>query len=298
MATEASSNLISDQELVGAVDEMLDRFLADPDREIPESLAQAVRYAVFGGGKRIRPLLCLRACIAVGGNYKDALPAACALELIHTFSLVHDDLPAMDDDDLRRGRPTLHKHTSEAMAILAGDAMTAMAFELITDHCKNPKLAVKLISQLAEVTGAMIHGQVYDTMGGLDPERRPIQNLRYVHHLKTGQLIIGALTMGAHSGGAHEDQVLELASFGHSIGQMFQAVDDLLDVTQSTEKMGKATGKDAEQGKLTYPGLLGIDGTQAEIDSLLKHAIDVLNHFDAKADPLREMAKKLATRQK
>lgn len=266
---------------------------------MPSNLKEAIRYSLFGGGKRIRPLLCLRCCIACGGAAKDAVSAAAAIELIHTFSLVHDDLPAMDDDDLRRGRPTLHKHTNEAMAILAGDAMTAMAFQLIAQwHGPDDAVRVhELTHTLASATNAMIAGQVYDTMGGFETTDADLDRLQLIHRNKTGALLVAACKMGGTSAHATPEQLGSLMRYADAIGLMFQAVDDLLDVTQSTEKMGKATGKDASQGKLTYPGLLGIDGTRAEIDKLLKQALDALSGFDQKADPLREMATKLATRE-
>jgi geranylgeranyl diphosphate synthase type II len=289
---------VSDADLIAAIDLSLRTFVSR--RPLPGSLLDAIQYALFGGGKRVRPVLCLRACNAVGKRFDRelALPAAGAIELIHTFSLVHDDLPAMDDDDLRRGRPTLHKHANEAMAILAGDAMTALAFEGIAHSVKDTSIAARLTYELAAATNAMIAGQVYDTMGGQPPELEPIDRLRLTHRHKTGALLRASVRMGAICGGATDDQLEELSTYADAVGLMFQAVDDLLDVTQSAEKMGKATGKDAEQGKLTYPGLLGIDGTRAEIDMLLKQAMDALAGFDAGADPLRDMAKKLATREK
>lgn len=288
---------VSDKSLIEAIDHSLRTFLSG--RPLPDSLKHAIEYALFAGGKRVRPVLCLRACDVVGErfNMEMALPAAGAIELIHTFSLVHDDLPAMDDDDLRRGRPTLHMHTNEAMAILAGDAMTALAFELISERIPQADRVKKLTYELSTATNAMIAGQVYDTMGGQDASLDPIEQLRQTHRNKTGALLRASVRMGAIAGNATDQQLDNLSTYADAIGLMFQAVDDLLDVTQSAEKMGKATGKDAEQGKLTYPGLLGIDGTRAEIDKLLTQAIDALNDFDAKADPLREMANKLATRE-
>jgi len=287
---------IEPSEMIEKIDASLRTFLSS--RPLPDSLIDAISYALFGGGKRVRPVLCLRVCDAVGGAADLALPAAGAIELIHTFSLVHDDLPAMDDDDLRRGRPTLHKHTSEAMAILAGDAMTALAFELIAERVDDPATAARLTHELSSATNAMIAGQVYDTMGGQDESLAPIERLRLTHRHKTGALLRASARMGAIVGGASADALAKLTDYADAIGLMFQAVDDLLDVTQTADKMGKATGKDAEQGKLTYPGLLGIDGTRDQIETLRKQAIDALKSFDAKADPLREMAERLASRQR
>lgn len=295
MDADLQNNLLSDAELIEQVEDHLVSFLYEA-KTVRPMLGDAIHYALFGGGKRIRPILCLRACEAVGGHYEQALDAAGAIELIHTFSLVHDDLPAMDDDDLRRGRPTLHKHTNEAMAILAGDAMIAQAFCIVSKANIDPKISQQLVQQISGMTLEMIEGQVHDTMGDLPHELEPIEQLRYIHNRKTGALIWASIHMGAISGEATQEMRESLSTYADAIGLMFQAVDDLLDVTQSAEKMGKATGKDAKQGKLTYPGLLGIDGTRAEIDKLLTQALDALSGFDAKADPLREMAKKLATR--
>jgi len=286
----------SDTALIDRVDAALRSFV--DSRALPTSLIDAISYSLFGGGKRVRPVLCLRSCDVVGGTAEAAMPGACAIELIHTFSLVHDDLPAMDDDALRRGRPTLHKQTSEAMAILAGDAMTALAFEIIAEQVNDPAISQKITHELSTATNAMIAGQVYDTMGGQDAALEPIDQLRQTHRSKTGALLRASVRIGAIAAGANNEQLDNLSTFADAIGLMFQAVDDLLDVTQSAEKMGKATGKDAEQGKLTYPGLLGIDGTRKEIEKLFAQAIDTLAGFDAKADPLREMANKLATRER
>lgn len=290
---------VSDAGLIDAVDTSLRTFLSS--RTLPASLILAIEYALFGGGKRVRPLLYLRACDAVSSGkiaLEPALPGAGAVELIHTFSLVHDDLPAMDDDDLRRGRPTLHKQTSEAMAVLAGDAMTALAFELIAERVADASVSQRLTCELSSATNAMIAGQVYDTMGGQPEGLEPIERLRLTHRHKTGALLRASVRMGAIAGGAGDDPLACLTGYADAVGLMFQAVDDLLDVTQTTEKMGKATGKDAEAGKLTYPSLLGIDGTRAEIQKLRKQAIDALSGFDTKADPLREMAERLAGRER
>lgn len=294
MDAEAQLNQPTDAELIEQIDGALDGFICD---KITDDLEDAVCYALFGGGKRIRPLLCLRACLAVGGSVEAAWPAAGAVELIHTFSLVHDDLPAMDDDDLRRGRLTLHKHTDEAMAILAGDAMTALAFEMLAVNIQDAETSRRCAVKLSRATRDMIGGQVYDTFGEFPESWDDMTRLKMTHSDKTGALLDASIQMGAICGDATQQQLEALEKYAYAIGLMFQAVDDLLDVTQSAEKMGKATGKDAEQGKLTYPGLLGIDGTRAEIQKLLSQALDALSGFDTKADPLRDMAKKLATRE-
>lgn len=288
----------TDAELIALVDERLRRFV--DQLYIPGNLRDAIAYALFGGGKRIRPLLCLRSCLACGGAADDARSAAGAVELVHCFSLVHDDLPAMDDDDLRRGRATLHKHTSEAMAILAGDAMLASAFQLIAQGHDDPKLGKELSNALSTSTNAMIGGQVYDTMGGFDDSQdtADLDRLRETHRCKTGALLQASCYMGALCASASPEQTAQLVEYATSVGLMFQAVDDLLDVTQSTEHVGKQTGKDAAAGKRTYPGLLGIDGTRAEIAKLLDHALAAIAPMGPPAEPLREMARTLATREK
>lgn len=288
----------TDAELIALVDEKLRGFLKGA--VAPGQLNDAIVYALFGGGKRIRPILCMRACEAVGGKAVDAVVAASAVELIHCFSLVHDDLPAMDDDILRRGRPTLHKHTNEAMAILAGDAMTAMAFKMLAmlmgfDGVASDDIRSH-VQELAECTLAMINGQVFDTMGGLDHAGDDLKKLRTIHHNKTAMLLVAAVGMGSRCGGAEFKQYSTLLEYAQSLGLMFQAVDDLLDVTQSTEQVGKQTGKDAAAGKLTYPSLLGIDGTRAEIAKLLDQSLAALEPLGPPAEPLRDLARKLASR--
>ncbi|MEM9416473.1 MAG: polyprenyl synthetase family protein [Planctomycetota bacterium] len=289
--------LPTDAELIAQVDERLRKLVEYV--YMPDNLRAAITYALFSGGKRVRPLLCMRSCIACGGNPEDAVSAAGAVELIHCFSLVHDDLPAMDDDDLRRGRPTLHKHTNEAMAILAGDAMTAMAFKLIAQWCHDDdRVTVELIGALASATTFMIGGQVHDTMGGFPDDVDERERLRRTHLGKTAAMLSYACHMGGLCAKGSPQEVGALTIFGNQLGLMFQAVDDLLDVTQSTEQVGKQTGKDAAAGKLTYPGLLGIDGTRAEIAKLLDQSLAALEPLGPPADPLRAMARKLAERTK
>ena len=291
---------LADAELIARVDDRLRRFIEQA--EAPGPLKEAVTYALFGGGKRIRPVLCMRACEAVGGMAggmtEDAVVAAGAVELIHCFSLVHDDLPAMDDDDLRRGRPTLHKHTSEAMAILAGDAMTALAFQYLAQAYGDRPLSATLVRVLASATSAMIAGQVLDTMGGFEEHEGDLARLGRVHEHKTGALLGAAVEMGGRCGGADAGQLDALRGYAQAVGLMFQAVDDLLDVTQPTEVVGKQTGKDAAAGKLTYPGLLGVDGTRAEIAALLQRALAAIQPLGPPAEPLRDLARALATREK
>lgn len=290
----------SDATLIAAVDDAIS--CAVDQASLPPGLGDAVRYAVLGPGKRVRPLLVLRSFLAVSGtveneNWQDALPAAVSLELIHAFSLVHDDLPAMDDDDLRRGRPTLHRHTSEAMAILAGDVMVSLAFQVLSGATRgqDASLASKLVAELSQATTAMIAGQVRDTFGD-DTHADKASRLLAVHRDKTGALLRAACVMGAISAGASADRLDALRAFADALGLMFQAVDDLLDVTSDPDTLGKATQKDADAGKLTYPGVFGIEGTRAEIARLHTQAKQALQGFPPSADPLRELADRLATR--
>jgi geranylgeranyl diphosphate synthase type II len=265
--------------------------------ELPENLREAVRYGVLGPGKRLRPALALLSCEAVGGPRAAAIPAAVALELIHCFSLVHDDLPAMDDDDLRRGRPTLHVHAGEAMAILAGDVMVSLAFQcLATAPGLDDGVRAALTAELAGGTTGMIAGQVYDTLGGFPDGCTDRERLDRIHHNKTGALLRAACRMGAIAGGASPRTLERLTRYGEAIGIMFQIVDDLLDVTQSAEHIGKATGKDQSAGKLTFPGLLGIEASRAEVRRLKDQAHDALEHLGDAAAPLRSLCDYMAVR--
>lgn len=281
-------------EPAGAIEAYLSDYL--DQRNLPANLRDAAKYALLGGGKRIRPILVVRCCEAVGGKQDTALPPAAAIELIHCFSLVHDDLPAMDDDDLRRGRPTLHIATNEAMAILAGDLLNTMAFELITDKVENPKLACQLVRELATATNDMIAGQVYDTIPCFPEDLSDLQELQLIHHNKTGALLRCACRMGAIVGGADDKQLAAITDYAAAIGLMFQVVDDLLDVTQTTEKLGKTAGKDIVQGKLTYPSLIGIEATKQQIVELQTHAHKALDKLKTPDNTLRDLCDFMATR--
>jgi geranylgeranyl pyrophosphate synthase len=219
-------------------------------------------------------------CEALGGERHKALAPAGAMELVHCFSLVHDDLPAMDDDDVRRGRPTLHIHAGEAMAILGGDAMISMAFEWLTTADVPGATRADLVRELASATTAMISGQVYDTLGGFPPRLTDRQRLDLIHHNKTAALIIASCRMGALCANASSSQLDAFARFGQAIGMMFQVVDDLLDVTSSAEHMGKAVGKDEAAGKLTFAGLLGVEASRQEIERLRLAAHGALDNLD------------------
>lgn len=265
----------------------------------PERLKEAIAYSLLAGGKRLRPALVLETATACSAKAPSlsALSAAGAMELIHTFSLVHDDLPAMDNDDLRRGRPTNHKIFGEAMAILAGDAMVTLAFEVIAMDAE-PAMVPALVRELAHAAGpeGMIGGQVLD----MDGENRSLQiaELRRLHAMKTGALLTASCRMGAIAAGAPESEIAAVTSFGGHLGLAFQIVDDLLDVTASPEQMGKATGKDAAKGKNTYPSLLGLDETRAQARQQLDAALAALSIFDGRADGLRALAKFVVERQK
>ncbi len=265
---------------------------------LPFNLCEAVRYALLGGGKRLRPVLCWHCCAAAGGSPDASLPAGAAVELIHAFSLVHDDLPAMDDDDLRRGRPTLHIHAGEAMAILAGDAMMALAFELLVERSGSPRLGAALVRELSTATTGMIAGQVYDTLGGFPEAMGPRERLVLIHRNKTGALIRAACRMGALCGGATEDSAAmeAITRYAEAVGLIFQIVDDLLDVEATAEQSGKRTRKDAEAGKLTYPGLLGVEGSRAEVSRLNTLAIEAISALGPGSRPLQELCRQMAVR--
>jgi geranylgeranyl diphosphate synthase type II len=242
----------------------------------PERLVESIRYSLLAGGKRLRPTLVLESHAACGGSDdRSARAAAAAIELIHTFSLVHDDLPAMDDDDLRRGRPTNHKVFGEAMAILAGDAMTTFAFELLaTDAAAD--LAPRLVAELARASGpsGMIGGQVLD----IDAEGKSLslESLQHIHRLKTGALLTCACRLGALTARADAGTLDAITSFGQHLGLAFQIIDDLLDVTSTPEQLGKATHKDAGRGKNTYPALLGVEESRRQAQAHLTAALSAI----------------------
>ena len=247
----------------------------------------------------MRPLLAWRCCEALGGTGQASLPAGAAVELIHAFSLVHDDLPAMDDDDLRRGKPTLHIHAGEAMAILAGDAMMALAFRLLVDAVKKPELADALVRELSEATTGMIAGQVYDTMGGFLANLPPRERLLLIHRNKTGALIRAACRMGAMCApDAIPNRLDAVTRYAESIGLMFQVVDDLLDIEATPEQTGKRTRKDAPAGKLTFPGLLGVEASRAEAKRLTQEAAAAARVLGPGAEPMIQLAEAMSQRRK
>jgi geranylgeranyl pyrophosphate synthase len=278
------------------VDALLLRYLAEA--RVGAQFREVLEYAVVAPGKRIRAVLLMWTCELITGQpaHVQAEAAAVALEMVHTYSLIHDDLPAMDDDDFRRGRPTCHKAFDEAMAILAGDGLLTLAFELLADKVEPPALAVALIKALARNAGpdGMIAGQVAD----LKAEKTPteLDGLRYIHVNKTAKMFQCAAVMGALCAGASPEEVQRLGEFGLKIGLGFQIADDILDVSASTEQLGKTAGKDEKAGKTTYPALLGMDKAKACLNALTQEAIEILSPFDNQADPLRQLALALLTR--
>ncbi len=288
------------------IDAYLNRIVTEAG--LAPNLAEAIRYSLLGPGKRARPLLAWHSFKAIAGVAADpeaCLPGAAAVELVHAFSLVHDDLPGLDNDDLRRGRPTLHRHTSEAMAVLAGDAMLTLAFQAIAQRVP-AALAGPQCAELAVATNAMISGQVYDTLGGYDAELSAQAKLELIHSNKTGALIRVACRLGAmaalHALGVQirdsEARLMAVTRYAEAIGLMFQIVDDLLDVTQTTTHLGKKAGKDQDAGKVTYPGLFGIERSRAEVARLHRESDEALSPLGAGAEPLRQLAAYMAVRTK
>ena len=248
------------------------------ETEPQKNLIEAMNYSLSAGGKRIRPVLVMAFCEAMGTDYKKAKAPACAIEMIHTFSLIHDDLPAMDDDDLRRGKPSCHKAFGEAMAILAGDALSILPFEIIADDTElSSKQKIKIISALAKATGksGMIGGQVID----IENEQRndvDEENLRNMYRNKTGQLIAVSCVMGCICAGADEEIINLSAEYGYKLGLAFQIIDDILDVTASTEEIGKPAGSDKEENKTTFVTLYGVEKAQEIADKITAEALECL----------------------
>jgi geranylgeranyl pyrophosphate synthase len=282
-----------DPTLLDAVERALADFLAA--QKIPENLRAACLHAVLAGGKRLRPILVLESARAAGGSVEGAMPAAVAIEFVHAFSLVHDDLPALDNDTMRRGKPTCHVAFGEAMAILAGDCLLALAPVAAARAAHN---AAEIQRELMSGTVRMIAGQVYDTLQGFPDGLPDGQKLELVHHNKTGALLEAACRMGALASGADEATIARLTTYGRATGLMFQIVDDLIDATQTADHAGKATGKDAEAGKLTYPTVHGLEGSRREIARLRAEASEAIAPLGARAERLALLLDFLATRTK
>jgi len=275
------------------VDRALESYLPAAD-VMPATLHKAMRYSVFAGGKRVRPVLVLAACEAAGGEPQRALPAACALEMIHTYSLIHDDLPAMDDDDFRRGRPTNNKVFGEAVAVLAGDALLTEAFVLLSRPDAHGDLSAEASRRIIHIIGrcagslGMVGGQTVDMES--EGKQVDLPTLEYIHTHKTGALILAAIQAGALAGGADEAAFGALSRYGEAAGLAFQVADDILDVVGNQEELGKDVGSDQARGKATYPALLGLAEARVRASELRDLALDALEPLGEKAEPLRRIA--------
>jgi geranylgeranyl diphosphate synthase, type II len=274
----------------GLVDAELDR-LVPPETTPPQTIHRAMRYSLFAGGKRIRPILCIEAAHAVSGSQDGVTACACSLELIHTYSLIHDDLPALDNDDYRRGKLTNHKVFGDAMAILAGDALLTLAFEVLAKLSTAPDRKARLIAELATASGTvggMIGGQVADLEGeGKPPDAALLES---IHRAKTGALLRASLRLGAIYSGADEAQYEALSCYGEHVGLAFQIVDDILDVEESSEALGKTAGKDAQQQKITFPAVYGLEASHRMAQEECARAHQVLAPFGDRAVRLHELA--------
>ncbi len=281
------------------VDKALEK-LVPPAKMFPPSVHQAMRYSLFAGGKRVRPILAIAAAESLGARTADLLPIAGSLELIHTYSLIHDDLPAMDDDDFRRGQPTCHKKFGEAVAILAGDGLLNMAFEVLSDTRRLKKVpANRLIPIIREISVAsgvsgMVGGQVVD----IESEGKEVDfpTLEYIHTHKTGALIRASVRVGALYAKAGKRRFLALTRYGEMVGLAFQIADDILDITGKQEEIGKDVGSDLKKGKKTFPSFYGLEESRRRAVEVADKAIASLKEFDRKADPLRELAKYIVNR--
>ena len=278
------------------VDRALDRFLPK-EKTKPATIHKAMRYSLFAGGKRLRPILCLAAADACGGAANAAMPLACAVECIHTYSLIHDDLPSMDNDDFRRGRATCHKVFGDGIAVLAGDALLTIAFEIAASADLPRRYPLKdVISEIAIGAGSrkLIAGQVADLEAEGQPISRP--GLRYIHENKTAAMLIASVRLGAMSANASVKQLDAIGAFGAALGLAFQVIDDILDVTQTSEKLGKSAGKDLAAQKATYPAVIGLQKSRREAQRLTFEAHEALGRFAGKAETLHALADYLLDR--
>ncbi len=302
MADETIFNLkayLSDKR--AAVDGALTAWFPKAEGPVAD-LISAMKYSLFAGGKRLRPILCVAGCEAVGGSQEDVIHVACSLELIHTYSLIHDDLPVMDNDDFRRGKPTNHKVFGDAMALLAGDGLLTEAFRMMTSKEISKRVspavlvqAVQLISLAAGYEG-MVGGQVVDIQSeGKEPD---LETVKYMHVRKTGALITASVTAGAILAEAGEDAIGRIRSYGQKAGLAFQIADDILDIEGDSELLGKQTGADENKGKMTYPAVLGLDESKRIQSDLIQDAIRDLSDFGNNAEPLRQIARYIIERKK
>jgi len=281
------------------VDAALKDYLPEPEG-LTSDLIEAMRYSLFAGGKRLRPILCLAGADAVGPLEKDPLPVACALELIHTYSLIHDDLPLMDDDDLRRGKPTSHKVFGEPMALLAGDGLLTEAFRLMTSPEMSVRISadrllrvIRLIAHAAGY-GGMVGGQAVDIQW--EGRKADLQVVKFMHTHKTGALITASVVSGAMLGGAGESEISAITAYGEHIGLAFQIADDILDIEGDSAALGKRVGADIQKGKMTYPAVLGMEESKDIQNTLVQTAIQDLRPFGSSAEPLRQIARYIIER--
>ncbi len=283
------------------VDGALDGYFPQADG-LAADLLEAMRYSLFAGGKRLRPILCVAGAEAVGGQGQDVLPVACALELIHTYSLIHDDLPLMDDDDLRRGKPTNHKVFGDAIALLAGDGLLTQAFSLMTSpHATGQIPPDRLLEAIQTISvaaghGGMVGGQVVDMQW--EGKQADFETVKFLHNHKTGALIKASVASGAIVAGAGKSELRSVLNYGKKIGLAFQISDDILDVEGDSETMGKMVGADEEKGKSTYPSVLGMNESKKIQRGLVEEAVQELKDFDEKAEPLRQIAYYIIERKK
>ena len=310
LQTPSTSITQHTDQLRGQINEALSSF-AQFDRDCPERLREAIRYSLLGSGKRLRPALVLMAAEACGGDATEAMPAACAIEMVHAYSLVHDDLPAMDDDDLRRGRPTCHQQFDEATAILVGDALLALAFQVLAENIRPPEVAAECCATLARAAGAsaLVGGQADDLAGqqgatagsskgatGCLPASAVdssdlLNTLQHIHARKTGAMFVASLRLGGLVAGANTEQLEALEAFGRSLGLAFQITDDLLDVRGDEAALGKRVQKDSDRGKLTFPGLLGVEESTRRAEQLIDEAIQAVRLFGPAASNLEALAR-------
>jgi geranylgeranyl diphosphate synthase, type II len=279
-----------------SVNAALDRFLS-AEKTKPATIHKAMRYSLFAGGKRMRPSLCLAAAAACGGREADAMPLACAVECIHTYSLVHDDLPAMDNDDYRRGKLTNHKVFGEGIAVLAGDALLTQAFEIAAKSKAWPRYShQQIILELAQASGSLqlIAGQVADLEG--EGKKTSVEQLRYIHERKTSALLCCSVRLGGMSANCSPAQLKALTDFGYHVGLAFQVIDDILDVTQTSEQLGKTAGKDTKAQKATYPSIVGLEKSRKIAGELTNRAFAALRIFRGQAGALEALAEFLLKR--
>jgi geranylgeranyl diphosphate synthase type II len=281
------------------VDKALKEFMPEPSG-LAGDVIRAMNYTLFAGGKRIRPVLCIAGSEAVGGSADDVVPVACAIELIHAYSLIHDDLPVMDNDDFRRGKPTNHKVFGEAVALLAGDSLLTLAFNLMAsyglDKNGEKKALLRVIDLIASAAGykGMVGGQMVDiSYEGKDPDPTVVE---YIHRNKTGALIAASVTAGTILAGGNEEGVKSINRYGQQIGLAFQIADDILNIEGDRNVMGKGIGSDKVKGKITYPSVFGISESKNIQTRLIDHAIESLNRFDERAEPLRDLARYIINR--